>query len=81
MIEILFKNWHFIRWLRLVIGLVLMYQAFSGKDQVLGFFGAFLLFQAATNTGCGPSGCAPNITNDKNIDTAKEPEFEIIKPK
>jgi hypothetical protein len=79
--ETLLKNWHFVRWLRLGLGLFLIYQSVVGNDHIIGFFGAFLLFQAATNTGCGPSGCAPNITNDKNIDTTKEPEFEIIKPK
>ena len=79
--DTLLKNWHFVRWLRLGFGLFFIYQSIAGKDQILGFFGAFLLFQAATNTGCGPSGCTPTITNDKEVDVSKEPEFEIIKPK
>jgi hypothetical protein len=81
MMDTLLKNWHFVRWLRLGLGVFLIYQAVAGKDQMMGFFGAFLLFQAATNTGCGPSGCTPPMTNDKNDDAPIEPEFEIIKPK
>jgi hypothetical protein len=81
MMDTLLKNWHCVRWLRLGLGLFLIYQAVAGKDQILGFFGAFLLFQAATNTGCGPAGCSPNISKDKEVDDSKEPEFEIIKPK
>jgi hypothetical protein len=79
--EVLLKNWHFVRWLRLVLGLFLICQSFQSKDQIMGFFGAFLLFQAATNTGFGPSGCTPTFTNDKEVDVSKEPEFEVIKPK
>ena len=80
MIETLFKNWHFVRWLRLALGIFFVYQAITNRDNISGFFGAFLLFQAATNTGCGPAGCAPALP--KNQDTAwKEPDFEIVKPK
>ncbi len=80
MTETLLNNWHFVRWLRLVLGVFFIYQAITGRDSFSGFLGAFLLFQAATNTGCGPAGCTPAQT--KTQDAAwKEPDFEIVKPK
>lgn len=80
MTETLFKNWHFVRWLRLILGLFFVYQAITGRDNIAGFFGAFLLFQAATNTGCGPAGCTPASTKNQDK-TWKEPDFDIVKPK
>jgi len=68
------------RWLRLGLGLFFVYQAITGSDNISGFFGAFLLFQAATNTGCGPAGCTPQKSVDENT-AWKEPDFEIIKSK
>lgn len=80
MIDTLFKNWHLVRWLRLVIGIFFVYQAVADRDNISGFFGAFLLFQAATNTGCGPAGCTPALPKTQD-DALKEPDFEIVKPK
>lgn len=80
MTAVLFKNWHFVRWVRLVLGLFFVYQAISEKDNISAFFGAFLLFQAATNTGCGPAGCSPAHVENQDT-TWKEPDFEVVKPK
>ena len=56
---ILVTNWHFMRWLRLAIGLFLVWQLVQRPDIFTAFVAAFFLFQALTNTGCcGASGCA-----------------------
>lgn len=79
--QTLFTNWNFMRWLRLAIGPYVLVQAVMMHDNMLGFFGAFFLFQAVTNTGCcGTQGCAVPITK-KNSTKADEIEFEEIKSK
>ncbi len=76
----LLNNWNLMRWLRLLFGLYLGYQAFVLKDSMSGFLGAFLLIQAITNTGCcGSGGCSVPAVKNKDI-KSEEPDFEIIKP-
>lgn len=54
----LLTNWHFMRWLRLIIGIVISIHAFQSQDILSGLLAAFLLFQAILNTGCcGSNGC------------------------
>ncbi|MEX2478044.1 MAG: hypothetical protein WD357_06380 [Gracilimonas sp.] len=48
----LLSNWHTMRWVALSIGLFLAVMAVWYQDIVTGFFSAFFLFQAVTNTGC-----------------------------
>lgn len=64
----LFYNWHFARVLRLALGAFVAYQAIVMHDAFSGLLAIFLLFQAATNTGCcGAQGCAPvNPKNNQN---------------
>jgi len=57
--QTLFTDWHFMRWLRLGLGIVAAVQAIIFHDTLLGFLSAFLLFQTVTNTGCcGAGACA-----------------------
>jgi len=74
-------NWGIMRWLRLLLGLYLGYQAFILNDSFSGFLSAFLLLQAITNTGCcGSGGCS--VPNQKYHEGKSENiEFETIKPK
>ena len=77
----LFNNWHFMRWLRLGLGLFVAVQAIQHLDALTGLIAAFFLFQAITNTGCcGAGGCAvPSSPHKQNkIDDV---EFEEIKSK
>ena len=75
----LFSNWHFMRWLRLVLGGYIAYQAILNHDPLAGMIAVFFLFQALTNTGCCGSGtCAVPLSEQKNKDTT-EVEFEEIK--
>ena len=76
--QMLFSNWHFVRWFRLGIGLFIGYQALQLHDSLSGFIAAFFLFQAVTNTGCcGASGCALPNPPQKNINT-EEVKFEEV---
>ncbi|MCZ2102191.1 MAG: alkaline shock response membrane anchor protein AmaP [Chitinophagales bacterium] len=78
--DIIFANWDFMRWLRLIIGGYFMYVAIVGGESVLGFLAAFFIFQALTNTGCGVNGCAPRPYSKTDIQS-EDPDYEIIKPK
>lgn len=65
--QILFTNWHAMRWIRLAIGLFLIQQAFQYRQPLFGFMAAFFLFQAAFNSGCGLNGCnVPTYKKNKN---------------
>lgn len=78
MIQTLLTNWHFMRWLRLGLGLMVAYQAIRFHDAMAGVIGAFFLLQAITNTGCcGAGGCAVPTTTAKNDNG--EVEFEEVK--
>ncbi|HSZ24508.1 MAG TPA: hypothetical protein VK766_02260 [Cytophagaceae bacterium] len=68
--QVLVTHWHFMRWLRLVVGIIILIQAFQLQSMLYGILAVFFLFQAATNSGCcGAKGCAiPSQKNDrKNI--------------
>jgi hypothetical protein len=53
-------NWHAAHWIRLLLGLVVCFQAVYASDGLLGVVAAFLLLQAFTNTGCCGTTCAVN---------------------
>lgn len=75
----LLTNWHFMRWLRLGLGLMAGVQAIQLHDSLAGFVSIFFLFQAVTNTGCcGSTGCAaPQETTSKKEDV--EIQYEEVK--
>lgn len=75
----LFTNWHFMRWLRLGLGLFIAFQAIQHHDSLSGFFAAFLLFQAVTNTGCcGAGGCSVPASKAPT-GKVQDVEFEKVK--
>ncbi|GCC51529.1 hypothetical protein SanaruYs_17540 [Chryseotalea sanaruensis] len=77
----LFSNWHFMRWLRLGLGLFVAYQAFTLHDTFAGIIAGLFLFQAFTNAGCcGSVGCA---VPTKKEDTANVDQvtYEVVKSK
>lgn len=55
--QLLFTNWHPMRWIRLAIGLFLIQQAIQYHEILLGFMALFFLFQAVFNSGCSLNGC------------------------
>ena len=61
--NLLFTNWHLMRFVRLAIVLFLFSQAYLMKDWIFVGIGLFFLIQVIFNLGCGPKGCA--IPNNK----------------
>jgi hypothetical protein len=55
--NILFKQWHLMRFFRLGFGLFLLAQAYFLREWMFVVFGLFFLLQAFFNMGCGPQGC------------------------
>ena len=53
----LFSGWNLLRWIRLIIGIALAVEAFSGGNIIFGFVAGLLLLQVLTNTGCGGGSC------------------------
>ena len=66
------------RLLRLGMGIYAGVYAVQGHDYVLGFLSAMFLLQAATNTGCCGTSCAP-ITNNKTTTATEDIHYEEIK--
>lgn len=67
----LLSDWHLMRVVRLVIGILIAAQAFQMQSGLIAFFSAFFLFQALTNTGCcGARGCEvkPGNKDDQHPD-------------
>lgn len=63
--QTLFSGWHFMRWLRLALGLFFMVQAIQVYDSLMWLAAGFFLFTSLTNTGCCGSGTC-NIPAKKN---------------
>jgi hypothetical protein len=61
--NLLFTNWHAMRWVRLAFGVFLLVQAFFTHEWFFIAFGLFFLIQAVFNFGCGADGC--NVPNNK----------------
>ena len=69
-IQTVMTGWHFMRWLRLGLGIFIGVQAIQMQDTLSGFIAVFFLFQAVTNTGCcGSAGCAVPISPVKTIES------------
>lgn len=65
--QTLFTGWHFMRWVRLVFGLVFLVQAINKPDTLLGLAAGFFLLTAITNTGCcGAGTCSVRARNQYN---------------
>lgn len=77
--QTLLSNWHFMRWLRLGLGMFVAYQAVVAHDALAGFIAAFLLFQAVSNTGCGGVGGCAVPTPSKKSSAVEDVEFEEVK--
>ena len=77
--QTLFSGWHFMRWLRLVLGIFFMVQAIQMHDTMIGIIAGFFLVTSITNIGCcGATGCAAPKRNSKE-NTTEEISYEEIK--
>lgn len=76
------SNWGVLRIFALLMGCFVMSQAVATSSTMSMVFGAFILFQAVTNTGCfSTQGCAtpaPVAEKVKSMD-ANDAEFTEIK--
>jgi hypothetical protein len=66
--QILFTNWHAMRWIRLAIGLFFIQQAIQFHEFLLGLIAAFFLFQAVFNSGCSLNGCSVRTLKKRKDD-------------
>ena len=53
----LLKNWDFMRFLRLGIGLWIGYSAIAEQQFILGLLSAWFIVQAVLNMGCSGGAC------------------------
>ena len=75
--NLLLKNWTFLRVLRLAMGIVVIVQAIIIKDILFGIAGIIFTIMALFNQGC----CAVNRTCStpiKNDKIEKEIEYEEV---
>jgi hypothetical protein len=60
--EAIFTNWTYFRFLRLIIGIAILVQAFISKDTLVGVAGLLFTSMALFNLGCcGTGGCSTTI--------------------
>lgn len=62
--QLLFKNWHLMRFIRLIFGIFLIFQGIETHQWFFFGFAGFFLFQSLFNFGCNPNGC--NISQNYN---------------
>jgi hypothetical protein len=76
---LLFRNWNFFRILRLVLGIIIIVQAFVVKDVMFGIAGLLFSLMAIFNTACcGVGGC--NVVSPRNkIQQSTDTSFEEVK--
>ena len=80
--QTLLTGWHFMRWFRLIVGIIIGVQAIQMHHPLAGFIAAFFIFQALSNTGCcGANQCsAPtHNSNKQNIEDVEFEEIEVPK--
>ncbi len=77
-IQNLFSNWHFMRWVQLLVGIYMLIHGIQKHDILSYFFSALFLFQAITNTGCcGARNCSVNSDPKQKVDAPVE--YEEVK--
>ena len=65
--QLLFTNWHLMRFIRLAFGIFLVSQGCILNQWFFFIFASFFLFQAIFNFGCGINNCAiQKKTKQKN---------------
>ncbi|WP_026899276.1 hypothetical protein [Daejeonella oryzae] len=75
--QTILTNWSIIRFLRLMIGLAIIVQAFIISDVLLGVAGLLFSSMAVFNAGCcGTAVCAPKIR--KSSGTIKDTTYEEV---
>jgi hypothetical protein len=79
--QIIFTNWHFMRFIRLGLGIIITIQAIANKDALFIFLGVAFSAMAIFNYGCcGTSGCYTPIKKS-NISTNDISYEEVVNNK
>ncbi len=78
--QILFSNWTFLRFIRLIMGLVIVAQAVVAHDAMFGVAGFLFTIMALFNTGCCAAGSCNTVTKpaDKNTAPANITYEEVV---
>lgn len=78
-IQTLLTGWNFLRWLRLILSVAIIFQAIETKDMFYGVLALLLLYQTIANVGCcGVNNCTVPPTKNSTTEM-KEPEYEELK--
>lgn len=70
-------NWHWMRLVRLGLGIYIAIEAIQHRDAFTGFIAAFFLYQAFANIGCNSANCA--IPVNKTQEKPEKAPFAEIK--
>lgn len=73
----LLQGWHFMRALRLVLGVAIIWQSAHNEDWVMATVGGLFALLAVANIGCcGPNGCSTtNTFNQRAIQNKRTQTF------
>ena len=76
--QIIFSNWSFFRFLRLLIGIAVIVQAIIQKDMLFGMAGVLFTTMAVFNASCcGSGGCYTPAK--KTVQKDQEISYEEVK--
>lgn len=73
------KNWGIMRVARLLIGAYIIWDAFKQQTPIWALLGAFFIYQAVMNTGCGMGGCNIQQNVEKPTSKIENVDFEEVK--
>lgn len=75
--QVIFSNWNFMRFLRLVLGIAIIVQSVIVKDWAMGLLGLAFTAMPVFNIGCcGANGCATPLK--KRTDNTKDVTYEEV---
>lgn len=75
----LLSGWGFTRIVRLVLGVVILIQAFQMGDAIFALLGSLFFGQAVLGVGCcGPQGCGVPMSKNADDEAEKEITYEEI---
>ena len=74
-LKIITSQWNIMRFIRLIIGIMIIVQAIAGRNVMVGILGVIFTAMALFNVACcGSNGCTPtkNTNNNPNEFTYEE---------
>jgi hypothetical protein len=75
-----FKNWNFMRVVRLLLGTIITIQGVQSQQWLLVIFGAFVGLSSILNMGCcSANACAPKRVNKPINQTMEDIQYEEVR--